>query len=97
MRAALLSAFALLAGCGEGREEAAQRIGAIDINPRKTFDTLRKSLGAHVEIRDVSDHNRQIHRLPYAVDHVFEKAPEKIKVFAGALSSSRNQLLDFPC
>lgn len=51
-----LFAVALLAACGESREEAAERIGAVDIDPRKTFGTLRKSLGPQAEVLDASDH-----------------------------------------
>ena len=55
VRLALLLALAL-AACGESRQEAAQRIGEVDIDPRKTAGSLRKTIGATPQVKDSTHH-----------------------------------------
>ena len=49
MRLVVLLAVVVV-GCGESRQEAAARIGEIDINPRKTLATLTKTIPAKAEV-----------------------------------------------
>jgi hypothetical protein len=66
IRITLTSVLVATAACGESREEAARRIGQVDIEPRKTLGTLRKSIAASPEVRDSSVHKaRALVKLAY--------------------------------